>query len=111
LPLWAANAGVAIVAAAIAAAKISFETFAMISFSASEQRKTMFCYRRAEDWITSPQIPSGLLEHNGELHCMRSAEDRGEHRETAGAFAQVLSRLSASGAWLPDAVPVTMGTD
>ena len=33
-------------AAAIAAAKISFETFAMISFSASEQRKTMLCYRR-----------------------------------------------------------------
>jgi len=56
-------------AAAIAAAKISFETFAMISFSASEQRKTMLCYRRAEDWVTSPQIPSGLLEHNAELHC------------------------------------------
>jgi hypothetical protein len=40
--------------AAIAAPKISFETFAMISFSASG-----LCYRRAEDWITPPQIPSG----------------------------------------------------
>jgi hypothetical protein len=100
LPLWAANAGVAIVAAAIAAAKISFETFAMIPFAASEQRKTMPCYRRKEDWVTSPQIPSGLLEHNAELHCMRSAEDRGKYR-----------RLSACGAWLTDAVPVTMGTD
>jgi hypothetical protein len=38
------------VTVAIAAPKISFETFAMISSS----RVDTF---RAEDWITSPQIP------------------------------------------------------
>jgi hypothetical protein len=54
LPLWAANAGFAVLAAAIAAPKISFETFAMISFSE-------LCYRRAGDWITLPQIPSAFL--------------------------------------------------
>jgi hypothetical protein len=50
--------------AAIAAARITFETFAMISFSASGET------RRCEDWITLPQIPSRFLEHNAELHCM-----------------------------------------
>jgi hypothetical protein len=35
LPLWAANAADAMLVAAIAALKISFEIFAMISFSAS----------------------------------------------------------------------------
>jgi hypothetical protein len=60
--------------AAIAAPKISFETCAMISFSASNN-KTMLCYLRAEDWITLPQIPSHFLEHNAELHCMRSLAD------------------------------------
>jgi hypothetical protein len=43
-------------AAAIAAPKISFETFAMISFSASG-----LCCRRAGDWIKLPQIPSAFL--------------------------------------------------
>jgi hypothetical protein len=37
----------------------------------------MLRYRRAEDWITSPQIPSHLLEDNAKLHCMRGAADRG----------------------------------
>jgi len=34
--------------------------------------------RRAEDWITSPQIPSHLLEGNAKLHCVRRAADCGE---------------------------------
>jgi hypothetical protein len=55
--------------AAIAAPKISFETVAMTSFSASN--KTMFCYLRAEDWITLPQIPSHFLEHNADPVCGR----------------------------------------
>jgi hypothetical protein len=66
LPLWAANAGVAMLAAAIAAPKISIETFAMISV-------TMLCYRRAEDLITLPQIPSRFLEHNAEPGCVMVA--------------------------------------
>jgi hypothetical protein len=47
--------------AAIAAARITFETFVMICSSAS---KTMLCYRYAEDWITLPQLPShfGLVQ-------------------------------------------------
>ena len=47
--------------AAIAAARITFETFAMICSSAS---KTMLCYRHAEDWITLRQLPShfGLVQ-------------------------------------------------
>jgi hypothetical protein len=42
LLLWAANAGFAMLAAAIAAAKISFETFAMISLCASGQTRRCF---------------------------------------------------------------------
>jgi hypothetical protein len=57
-------------AAAIAAPKISFETLGMIP---SPRNKTMLCYCRAEDWITSLQIPSQFLEHNAELHCTRGA--------------------------------------
>jgi hypothetical protein len=62
-------------AAAIAAPKISFETLGMIP---SPRNKTMLCYCRAEDWITSLQIPSQFLEHNAELHCTRGAANRGE---------------------------------
>jgi hypothetical protein len=51
----------------------------------------MLRYRRAEDWITSPQIPSHLPEDNAKLHCMRGAADRGEYPQAAGAFAQVLT--------------------
>jgi hypothetical protein len=53
LALWAANTGFATLTAAIAAPKIRFAIFAMIFFSAFD----------AEDWITSPQIPSRFLEH------------------------------------------------
>jgi hypothetical protein len=56
----------------------------------------MLRYRHAEDWIPSPQIPSHLLEDNAKLHCMRSAADRGEHRQAAGAFAQRLNVLARS---------------
>jgi hypothetical protein len=45
---------------AIAAPKISFETFAMIS-SPRVGKQDELCYRRAEDWITLPQIPSRFL--------------------------------------------------
>jgi hypothetical protein len=34
----------------------------------------MLCYCRAEDWITSPQIPSYLLENNAVLYCIGIAE-------------------------------------
>ena len=44
--------------AAIAAARITFATFAMISFSASGETRRCFW----EDWITLPQIPSRFLE-------------------------------------------------
>jgi len=54
--------------AAIAAARITFATFAMISFSASGETRRCFW----EDWITLPQIPSRFLEHNAEQHCMRA---------------------------------------
>jgi len=54
--LWAANAGVAMLAAAIAAAKISFDTFAIIPIPLS-------C-RRAEDRIACRKFQSRLLEHN-----------------------------------------------
>jgi hypothetical protein len=47
--------------AAIAAPKISFETLDMISSSAGGN-KAMLCHPCAEDWITSPQIPSRLRE-------------------------------------------------
>jgi hypothetical protein len=67
--------------AAIAAARITFATFAMISFSASGETRRCFW----EDWITLPQIPSRFLEHNAELHCMRGAADCGEYRQAAGA--------------------------
>ena len=43
--------------AAMAAPKISFDTVAMISFSA------MLCYQRTEDWITSPQ---NEIKNNGD---------------------------------------------
>jgi hypothetical protein len=58
-------------AAAIAAPKISFETFAMISFSASG-----LCYRRAGDWITLPQIPSAFLNTMQGCIAWRGEADR-----------------------------------
>jgi hypothetical protein len=64
--------------AAIAAPKISFDTVAMISFSAD----ALLSARRY--WIISPQIPSRFPEHDAELHCMRGAADCGEHCEVAG---------------------------
>jgi hypothetical protein len=42
--------------------------------------------QRAEDWITSPQIPSHSLEHDAEPRCRR-ATHRSEHRQAAGATA------------------------
>jgi hypothetical protein len=59
--------------AAIAALKISFETFAMISSP------------RVGEHAASPQIPSHLLEVQPAL---RSAADRSEYRQAAGAIAQ-----------------------
>jgi hypothetical protein len=44
--------------------------------------KSIFCYlRRAEDWVTLPQIPSRFLEHNA------------EPVDTAGHVSQRLVRL------------------
>jgi hypothetical protein len=60
----------------------------------------MLRYRRAEDWITSPQIPSHLLEDNAKLHCMRGAADRSEYRQAAGAGTEAVAfnKNTASGA-------------
>jgi hypothetical protein len=80
LPLWAANAEVAMLAAAIAAPKISLVTFRLLLREWAN--KTTLSYRRAEDWNTSSQIPSHLLERNAKLHCTRSAADCGEYRHT-----------------------------
>jgi hypothetical protein len=52
LPLWAANAGVAMLAAAIAAPKISFDTVAMISFSAD----ALLSAHRRLDYIAANSI-------------------------------------------------------
>jgi hypothetical protein len=65
--------------AAIAAPKISFDTVAMISFSAD----ALLSARRY--WIISPQTPSRFPEHDAELHCMRGAADRGQRGEVARA--------------------------
>jgi hypothetical protein len=65
--------------AAIAAPKISFDTVAMISFSAD----ALLSARRY--WIISLQIPSRFPEHDAELHCMRGAADRGQRGEVARA--------------------------
>jgi hypothetical protein len=54
--------------AASAAPKISFDTGAMISFSADAQR--------ADDWIILPQTPPRFPEHDAELHCMRGGSQR-----------------------------------
>jgi hypothetical protein len=56
-------------AAAIAAPKISFETFAMICSSASPLLST----RRRLDYIAANSIT--FFEHNAELHCIVSAAD------------------------------------
>jgi hypothetical protein len=64
-------------AAAIAAPKISFETFAMISFSASG-----LCYRRAGDWITLPQIPSAFLNTMQGCHLQRLKHETNHRRSS-----------------------------
>jgi len=64
-------------AAAIAAPKISFETFAMIFFSASG-----LCYRRAGDWITLPQIPSAFLNTMQGCHLQRLKHETNHHRSS-----------------------------
>jgi hypothetical protein len=71
--LCAANAGVAMLTAAIAAPKISLAIFAMIFVLCEWANKTMLCYPRAEDWIALPQMPSRFLEHKAEpdlCHCI-----------------------------------------
>ena len=92
--------------AAIAAPKISFETFAMICSSASP----LFSTRRRSDYIAADSI---TLSYNAEQYCAiawRDAADWGEYRQASGGFAQDLP-LSASGAWLTDVVLATTGTD
>ena len=75
--------------AAIAAPKISFDTVAMISFSAD----ALLSARRY--WIISPQIPSRFPEHDAELHCMRGAADRGQRGEVARAATLSVTRASS----------------
>jgi hypothetical protein len=53
LPLWAANAGVAMLTAAIAAPKISFAIFAMIS---SSESGFLLLTRRRLDYIAANSI-------------------------------------------------------
>jgi hypothetical protein len=76
-----------IVATVIAAARITFATFAMISFSAV----FLDVYRHAQEQITSTRIPSQFLEYNAaELRCMLSAADCG-----AGAVAEAVNEPEA----------------
>jgi hypothetical protein len=55
---------------------LSFETFAMISFSA---------------WVNTANSII-LFEHDAELHCMRGAPDLGEYRQAAGPIARAVIR-------------------
>jgi hypothetical protein len=57
-------------AATIAAPKISFETFAMNFSLRARINETVLCHRHAADRIPRRKFPH---TRNAELHCMRSA--------------------------------------
>jgi hypothetical protein len=84
LLLCAANAGDAMLTAAIAAARIAFERFAMmVSFPVSEwPTRRLPCYpmHRGLDYIAANSITLS-----------RGAADCGEHRQAAAAIASVIA--------------------
>jgi hypothetical protein len=79
-------------AAAIAAPKITFETFAMISFSAIGKTRRCFVIDVHKIGLPCLKFPHHTLlrsarrsvRHNPIMHC-QGAADRGEYRRAAGA--------------------------
>jgi len=77
-------------ATAIAAPKISFDTFAMIAFSA------MLSTRRRLDYIAANPITLWFIASTQLSYAFdQGAADCDEHRQAAGAFEKILNRREA----------------